>query len=72
MAERILMSTDDVVTITLSRADFELVAEAVSELIYELTHYMLQPSEHGGAEKQRDVHPKVAELQRIYDLFGAA
>ena len=63
------MSAEDVVTVSLSRADLELVTEAVSELIYELTHYMVPPSRHG-AEKHRDVDPRVSDLRRIYDVLN--
>ena len=60
--------TEDTVTITLSAADLALLTEAVSELIYELTHYTSPPSSRGGPRLSKEnVNPDVPRLTKLYE-----
>ena len=61
----------DAVVLRLSRAQFELVREAVDEYIYELEHNTLPPSarEVGrkGSRRRRWADDRVAELRPLYE-----
>ena len=61
----------DAVVLRLSRAQFELVREAVDEYIYELEHHTLPPSarEVGrkGSRRRRWADERLAELQPLYE-----
>jgi hypothetical protein len=64
---------DSTVTLTLAESDVALLTEAVSEMIYELTHHMSPPSSRGaGPVPEGKVHPDVRRLQRLYDVLERA
>lgn len=60
------------VTVTLNHADCELAKEAVSELRYELTHYLSPPSSRGARERTRELAAKIEQLDRIHAILDAA
>lgn len=60
------------VTVTLSRADHALATEAVSELLYELTHYTTPPTARGGPERTANLSARVERLRRLHALLEVA